>query len=223
MKPIIKSFFLNNKIKYLSLFLFIVPTITIIISYIFSLYLNLVPSCIPPVDGCTSISRTGRYFPVNLFFKSSLFFSGILIFLYWFKNFHFFSNLNNRKLIHIAFFCGIVSILFLFMYLFFLGDHDYYKFFRKIGIFIYLLFSVISEFILALIYYKNLKIKSLFDRFYIKFKLFLNILLVSLGIILFPFMIMKIDNVAELRNIISWNYFFLIQLNFLFTFLIWKK
>ena len=148
MKQIIKFFYLNNKIKNLSLLIFFIPSITIIISYLLSLKLNLVPNCIPPLEGCTSISRTGRYFPVNIFFKSFLFITGILIFFYWYKNYIFFKKLPNHKLIIIAYICGIISVLFLYLYLIFLGESSYYQFFRKIGIFIYLLFSIISEFIL---------------------------------------------------------------------------
>jgi hypothetical protein len=222
MKQIIKFFYLNNKIKNLSLLIFFIPSITIIISYLLSLKLNLVPNCIPPLEGCTSISRTGRYFPVNIFFKSFLFITSILIFFYWYKNYIFFKKLPNHKLIIIAYFCGIISVLFLYLYLIFLGESSYYQFFRKIGIFIYLLFSIISEFILSIIYYKNFN-KIEFRIQFVKSKLFLSIFLTCLGIFLFPFMIMKIDNVAELRNIISWNYFFLIQINFLITFFIWKK
>ena len=222
MKQIIKFFYLNNKIKNLSLLIFFIPSITIIISYLLSLKLNLVPNCIPPLEGCTSISRTGRYFPVNIFFKSFLFITGILLFFYWYKNYIFFKKLPNHNLIIIAYICGIISVLFLNLYLIFLGESSYYQFFRKIGIFIYLLFSIISEFILSIIYYKNSN-KIEFRIQFVKSKLFLSIFLTCLGIFLFPFMIMKIDNVAELRNIISWNYFFLIQINFLITFFIWKK
>jgi len=212
----------NFDIKTISLLIFIIPTFTVILSYIFSLYLNLVPSCIPMVDGCTSISRTGRYYPVNIFFKTSMFVSGILILFYWHRNYIFFKNFDNLYLIKTAYIIGIISIISLFLYLIFLGENDYYKFFRKIGIFIYLLFSIISEILLSIIYKKNCK-HPLFNEVIIKIKLSLSSFLVCVGIILFPFMIMKIDNVSNLRNIISWNYFFLIQINFLLTYMIWKK
>jgi hypothetical protein len=210
------------KIKYLSLIIFFIPTITVILSYIISLNHNLVPSCIPNIDGCTSISRTGRYFPVNIFFKTFMFSSGFLTLLYWYKNYTFFKIPNKINLINIAYIMGIISIIFLFLYLTFLGENNYYKFFKKIGIFIYILFSIISELLLSIIYFKNLKNKF-FNNSFIKFKLVLSIVMVILAIVLFPFMVMKIENVANLRNAVSWNYFLLIQINFLFTFLIWKK
>ena len=212
----------NLNVKNISFFIFLIPTITVIFSYIFSLYLNFVPSCLPMLEGCTSISRTGRYYPVNIFFKAMMFISGTLTLLYWYKNYIFFKNLNSSYLINLACILGIISIIFLCLYLIFLGENNYYKFFRKIGIFIYLLFSIISEFLLSIIYKMNFT-HPLFKKRYIYYKLILSIFLVSIGIIFFPFMIMKIENVSHLRNIISWNYFFLIQVNFLLTFMIWKK
>jgi|TARA_B110000459_G_scaffold201381_1_gene251929 hypothetical protein len=210
------------KIKNLSFIIFLVPIFTVIFSYIISLNLSLVPSCIPIIDGCTSISRAGRYFPVNIFFKILMFASGCLISLYWYKNYAFFKIPHKFKLINIAYIVGLTSIIFLFLYLIFLGENNYYSFFKKIGIFIYILFSVISELLLSIVYFRNPE-NNLFNNSFVKKKLFLSIFMLTLGIILFPVMIMKIDNIANLRNIVSWNYFLLIQINFLFTFLIWNK
>ena len=213
---------MNIKIKNLSVIIFFIPTFTVIFSYIFSSNLNLVPSCMPIIDGCTSISRTGRYYPVNYFFKSLIFISGIFIILYWYKNYFFFNKHFKSNLNKIALLIGLLSITFLFLYIIFLGESNYYKFFRKIGIFIYILFAIISEFLLSIIYFKN-RNYNLFSNNFIKIKLYLSSILTILGILLFPFMIMKIDNVTNLRNAISWNYFLLIQISYLSTYFCWKK
>ena len=213
---------MNFSIKKLSFYIFLIPCTTIIISYLISLNLNFVPSCFPFIEGCTSISRTGRYFPVNIFFKLFLFIYGLLAILYWYKNYVFFKSINNSILIYLSFIFGIISILFLFLYLIFIGENNYYKFFRKIGIFIYIFFSIISELLLSINYFRNLK-NDLFNIFFIRYKLILSIGMVIIGLILFPFMVMKIDNISNLRNSISWNYFLFIQINFLFTFFIWSK
>ncbi len=210
-------------LKKLSLVIFFVSTLTVILSYLFSLYFNHVPQCIPFIDGCTSISRTGRYYPVNYFFKIFLFFTGFLILIYWTKNFYSLKNKNNETIINYAILLGFISIFFLFLYLIFLGENNYYRFFRKVGIFIYLIFSILSELLLSFIYYSMKNNTVLFNIIFIRVKFILSILLTFLGIGLLPFMLMKIENVSEIRNIISWNFFFLIQLNILFTSLIWKK
>ena len=213
---------MNIKIKNLSVIIFFIPTFTVIFSYIFSLNLNLVPSCIPVIDGCTSISRTGRYYPVNYFFTSLIFISGIFIILYWYKNYFFFNKHFKSNLNKITLVIGLLSITFLFLYIIFLGESNYYKFFRKIGIFIYILFAIISEFLLSIIYFKN-RNYNLFSNNFIKIKLYLSSILIVLGILLFPLMIMKIENVTNLRNAISWNYFLLIQISYLSTYFCWKK
>ena len=105
------------KIKNLSFIIFLIPTLTVIFSYIFSMNLNLVPSCVPIIDGCTSISRTGRYFPVNIFFKTLMFITGVAILFYWHRNFKFFNSLNNNKFIKITYILGLISVFFLFLYL----------------------------------------------------------------------------------------------------------
>ena len=74
-------------IKYLSLIVFALPILTVIISYIISVKLNLISFCIPNIDGCTSISRAGRYEPVKYFFKPFMFLFGVLLFIYWRENF----------------------------------------------------------------------------------------------------------------------------------------
>ena len=213
---------MNIKIKNLSVIIFFIPTFTVIFSYIFSSNLNLVPSCMPIIDGCTSISRTGRYYPVNYFFKSLIFISGIFIILYWYKNYFFFNKHFKSNLNKIALVIGLLSIIFLFLYIIFLGESNHYKFFRKIGIFIYILFAIISEFLLSIIYFKN-RNYNLFSNNFIKIKLYLSSILIVLGILLFPLMIMKIENVTNLRNAISWNYFLLIQISYLSTYFCWKK
>ncbi len=214
---------MNISIKNLSIIIFFISIFTVSLSYFFSLYLNFVPKCFPPIDGCTSISRTGRYFPVNYFFKFFLFLNGFLIIFYWLKNYYLLKNNKNQLLINYSVIFGILSIFFFFLYLIFLGENGYYKFFRKVGIFIYLIFSILSELMLSIIYFLIKNNNKLFNIFFIKMKFLLSIFIFISGICLFPFMVMKIENVGEIRNIISWNFFFLIQLNVFLTSLIWKK
>ena len=209
-------------IRYLSLILFVLPLFTVVVSYIASVKLNLVSSCIPNLDGCTSISRVGRYEPVKYFFKPFMYLFGVFLFFYWRENFLKLSLLvsNNRQLMF-TYIVGIISVLFLFLYIFFLGESNIYRFFRKIGIYIYIFFTVIAQVLLAIQYIK-LKNKDYLNYKFIKFKLILSVSLVSLGVIALPVLVSKIESFPEIKNIISWNYFFLIQLYYLITFFCWK-
>ena len=107
-------------IRYLSLIVFFLPLFTVVISYILSVKLSLVSFCIPNIEGCTSISRVGRYEPVKYFFKPFMCLFGLFLLLYWRENFLRLRQLNgNKKQITIIYIIGIISVIFLFLYIFF--------------------------------------------------------------------------------------------------------
>ena len=209
-------------IRYLSWIVFILPLFTVVISYVVSVKLNLVSFCIPNIDGCTSISRVGRYEPVKYFFKPSMYLFGVFLLLYWRENFLKLRLLiNNNSQLLLTYIVGTISVLFLFLYIFFLGESNIYRFFRQIGIYIYIFFTVVAQLLLAIQYIKLKNEKRLNYKF-VKFKLLLSILLISFGIIVLPILVTKIESFPEIKNIISWNYFLFIQIYYLITFFCWK-
>ena len=212
---------MKSIIKISPLIAFILPILTVLISYYLSIKFDYVQFCIPNIDGCTSISQVGRYPPINYFFKTFMFISIFIIFIYWKSNYILLSHNNSLLLYKITFLLGIFSVIFFALYIIFLGEGDYYRFFRRIGIFIYIFFTVISELLLSISYKKN---SYLFknDKI-INFKYYFNLVLSTFGLILLPFVIYKIIDYPNFKNIVSWNYFILIQINFLITFFCWKK
>jgi len=211
-----------TNLRVLALICFILPISTVIISYIASVQFNLVESCIPFFEGCTSISRVGRNFPVKIFFKPMMYLYAIFLFLYWYR---FLEKLKNfevkeKKFYFFAFF----SVVFLILYITFLGEGKIYNFFRRVGIYIYIFLIVISQFLISKkLYLIREKINKNFIIKFIKINYFLTLLLVLSGLILLPLLLIKIDNFPQIKNIISWNYFTLIQLYFLFSFFSLKK
>ena len=172
-------------IRYLSLIVFILPLFTVVISYIVSVKLNLVSFCIPNIDGCTSISRVGRYEPVKYFFKPFMFLFGVLLFIYWRENFLKLKLFTKNNQLLITFIIGIFSVIFLFLYIFFLGESDIYRFFRKIGIYIYIFFTVIAQLLLSIQYFKLRNIANkLLNKKFTKYKLVFSIFLFSLSFII---------------------------------------
>ena len=212
---------MKSIIKISPLIAFILPILTVLISYYLSIKFDYVQFCIPNIDGCTSISQVGRYPPINYFFKTFMFISIFIIFIYWKSNYTLLSLNNSLLLYKITFLLGIFSVIFFALYITFLGEGDYYRFFRRIGIFIYIFFTVISELLLSISYKKNLYLfKS--DKI-INFKFYFNLVLSTFGLILLPLVIYRIIDYPNFKNIVSWNYFILIQINFLITFFCWKK
>ena len=209
-------------IRYLSLIVFVLPLFAVITSYAISVKIGLVAFCIPNIDGCTSISRVGRYEPVKYFFKPIMYLFGVFLIFYWRENYLKLKLLikDNNQIIA-TYVIGIISVIFFFLYIFFLGESNIYRFFRKIGIYIYLFFTVIAQLLLAFQYFKFKK-KKIFNSFYIKLKLILIVFLVSFGLIILPVLIIRIESFPEIKNIISWNYFLFIQFYYLLTFFCWK-
>ena len=212
---------MKSIIKISPLIAFILPILTVLISYYLSIKFDYVQFCIPNIDGCTSISQVGRYPPINYFFKTFMFISIFIIFIYWKSNYTLLSHNNSLLLYKITFLLGIFSVIFFALYITFLGEGDYYRFFRRIGIFIYIFFTVISELLLSISYKKN---SYLFknDKI-VNFKYYFNLVLSTFGLILLPLVIYKIIDYPNFKNIVSWNYFILIQINFLIIFFCWKK
>ena len=211
-----------TNLRVLALVCFILPIVTVIVSYVASIKIGLVTACIPNFEGCTSISRVGRYYPVNYFFKTMMYVYAIVLFLFW-KNL-----IDNLKILKITekklFWIAIVSVLFLILYITFLGEGKIYSFFRKIGIYIYILFTVITQFLIIKKFYKiKQKIKKIYNTKFIKINYFLSLFLIISGFLLLPILILKIEDFPQIKHIISWNYFLLIQLYFLFAFFIFKK
>ena len=209
---------MKNKLKLLSMTCFLLPIITVVVSYIFSIKLNLVTACIPNFEGCTSISRVGRYEPVKFFFKPMMYLYCLILAYYWYN---YFLKLKSFKIeTKFIFLLSILSVFFLSLYVTFLGESEIYSFFKRVGIYIYILFIVLTQFLESRLLIKNKeKIKNLFFLNFIKIKYYLSLFLVICGIILLPILIIKIDNFPGIKNIISWNYFFLVQFYFYLVFL----
>ena len=205
-------------LKYIKAFAigcFIIPILTVTISYIISINLDLVPKCIPFFEGCTSISRTGRYEPIKYFFKFFMFIYVLLLFFYWYCLINYIQNKNKHTLYALSFF----SLIFLILYLTFLGEGKVYEFFRRIGIYIYILFTVLTQYSVSKIIIKNKKLlKNNFNFRFVNLKNLLSLFLICVGILLLPILIIKIDEYPNIKNIISWNYFVLIQLYFLISY-----
>ena len=213
---------MSNRLRLISLACFFLPVFTVIISYLISIKLNLVATCIPNFEGCTSISRVGRYEPVKFFFKPMMYIYALSIFFFWniFLQEINIIRIKSKYLIILTF----ITVIFLCLYITFLGESKVYSFFKRIGIYFYILSIVILQFSSNKMLIKNKKkLSKFFNYKIVKFNYYLSSFLVISGLILLPILIIKIDTFPQIKNIISWNYFLLIQLFFLLFFFSLKK
>ena len=222
-----------NKIRKLSLWIFIIPFIGInaclILITNFHQFFNLehvVLPTIPYIDGGTSISRTARVFPTYLIFKPAMFITSFFLIQYWRFNFDLMGkispNLNYKK---IFLFFGIGSAIFLVLHSIFLGikfDNDFYKFFRRVVVLAFIIFEIIAQTILVINFYKiKEQIKKFINGKILNIKIILVSILVVVAFVSIPFLVA--EGHTSFKHSLEWNYFMGVISFYLLTFFFWKK
>ena len=223
-----------NKIKSISIWIFIVPffainTCLILITNFHDLFPNkehVILNTIPYIDGGASISRTARVFPTYLIFKPAMFLTAYLLIRYWLyiKNiiFNLYGEHKNIKKILIF---GIGSAICLIIHSVFLGikfDHDIYKLFRRVIMLLFIIFEVVAQAYLVITLYsiKN----QLLNFINIKF-LKLKAILVSILIfvMIFSIPIVSMPGNKHIKHALEWDFFLGVILFYVLTFFMWKK
>jgi len=180
-------------------FVFFIPVLTVIISYFISSIGGFVDWCMPLLDGCTSISKVGRYGISFYLYKIFIIPSVILMIIFWYQVNKYIYKSN------LLLFLSITSCIFLIIYLFALGfDGKIYRFMREIGIFVYFILTPMCQTLLAFSISNN-KIRSKFFLYTL-----LCMYLVCVG---FYLLILPLDN-SNYENVIEWNFALLIFLFF---------
>ena len=156
-----------SKIRSLSLWVFIIPLVTInaclIVVTMFQQYIPHgvgVGPTFPYFDGGTSISRTARNFPTNLIFKPGMIITSLLLIRYWFLNKQLLDDIEpiNIKSVNYFFIFGILSAIFLMVHAIFLGikfDNSLYKLFRKLVLVSFIVFEILAQSFLVYNLYKK--------------------------------------------------------------------
>ena len=86
----------------------------------------------PFINGETSISNIAKRFPVNIIFKTLLYFSIIFMFFYWTYYNRVFKDLQHSNKNNLFFLFGILSAFFLLLHVFFLGSKFEFEFLNKL-------------------------------------------------------------------------------------------
>ena len=188
-----------NKVKSISIWIFIVPfvainTCLILITNFHEIFPNkehILHNTIPYIDGGASISRTARVFPTYLIFKPAMFFTAYLLIRYWLyiKNIILQINGDHKNLRKILVF-GIGSAICLVIHSIFLGikfDYDLYKLFRRVIMLVFIIFEVVAQAYLVITLYsiKN-KLLSFINLKFLKLKAILVSILVVVMIVSIP-------------------------------------
>lgn len=140
-------------LRALPLLIAILPLAGATVSHWIAARYGLVPGCIPYLEGCTSISATGRYEPASFLFRAVFFpLAGVLI-VFWPLTVVWLRSLGEKtrakqRLIVVA---GVFGGLSLIVYVTFLGTNQpFYEFMRRYGIYGYFLGTAVAQLSLAL-------------------------------------------------------------------------
>jgi hypothetical protein len=204
------------------------PIFAVHVSYLIGIGAGVLPTCIPYIEGCTSISATGRYPPASFLFKSVMMPEAILLVAYWLFSVAWLRSLSrtagrsDKVGTTIAGF-GIAGALFLIVYVTFLGTQGpVYDFMRRFGVYLYFLFTVIAQLILVS------KVMSVSSGLNIPGVV--RITKYQLGVALIPFalgilnLILKavLEDADAAENIIEWIFALLMQSYFLLSYFSWR-
>jgi len=227
-----------NKIRILSLWIFLLPVLALnvclFISVNYDLFENTIFTVdqigrtgftIPYIDGSVSISRTARTFPAYLVFKPCMIITAILLIKYWISTKALLQNVDDKSTEEKRFMIyGVLSAIFLILHSIFLGvsfEHDLYKLFRRFVLLAFIIFEVVAQTLLVMTLYK---IKNIIYKKINKKILILKILLVSIliAVALGSLPILISSGHVHFKHALEWNYFIGVVLFYLLTFFFWK-
>jgi len=229
---------LITQIRRLSLWIFIIPFLSINLCLLISVNHMMLNGTvfnvdmigrsnftIPYFDGSLSISRASRTYPQYLIFKPAMVITSILLIIYWHKNnelINLFLNTNKNYNFKIL---GILSAVFLIIHSVLLGvetDFKIFKFLRRVVLLSFIIFEIAAQGYLVYNFYKlKLKIKDLINNKILKLKIILVGILVSVAVLSVPILISS-GNV-HFKHGLEWNYFIGVIIFYLLTNLLWKK
>ena len=206
----------------------LVPLIAVFTSYSIAINTADVPACNPFLEGCTSVSSTGRYPPSSYLFKAAMLPQSILLSLYWLFNVAWLRSLTAaaglvpRNTSAIGVF-GVTGSLFLILYVTFLGSQEpFYEFMRRYGVYLYFLLNVIAQIVLAT---KTLPVARLLERPRLiacaRVQLLLAWIPFALGALN---LVLKatLDNSRPAENRIEWIFAMQMQIYFLVSYVSWR-
>ena len=230
-----------NKVKSISIWIFIVPfiainTCLILITHFHELFPNqedIIFPTFPYFDGQASISRTARPYPTWLIFKPAMFLTSFLLIKYWLYNkdiiqfFH-----KNHKYINKVVYFGIASAVALTIHSIFLGikfDNDFYKLFRRLIMLMFIIFEIAAQaYLVATFYSFKDELSQYININVLKLKLILVSILIIVAAISIPIISLPGDyffgfNVKFFKHALEWDYFIGVITFYLLTFFMWKK
>lgn len=132
----------------IALLCFLGPVVTVHVSYAVSAAAGIVPACLPYLDGCTSISATGRHGLGYILFKAGMLPSALLLIVYWrlCRDWLLEAGDVDGPGLRSLLWLGIAGALFMALYTVFLGHKgEVYNLLRRFGVTLNLGFTYLAQ------------------------------------------------------------------------------
>ncbi len=202
----------------------IVPVAGIFLSYWLAVENGVLPACSPFLDGCVSISATGRYMPGSLLFRAAMLPQSVLLLMVWYLASLWLRNLAPASrapaTIMVA---GVIGALALVLYVTFLGTKaPFYEFMRRFGIYFYFLGTAIAQVTLAVALLKHARQKAARELTRLSVGMLLLCGLPFLLGILNLVLKSLLDDADPYENRIEWISALLMQAYFIVLYLAWR-
>lgn len=204
----------------------ILPFVAIGGAFVIGVVAGSVPSCNPFIDGCVSISATGRRPPGSFLFRAIMLpYSAVLLFL-WYTSILWLRQLNpeSRRPMTVAIGgSGYLGAFALVVYVTFLGTQEpVYEFMRRIGIYFGFLGTGVAQLLLSLALVRIAAAPPHIRwRTIARWLLGLSLSQFLLGIILAVFKPL-VANPDPFENGVEWTTALIMQIYFLVLFLAWN-
>lgn len=191
------------------------PLVGIHVAFLLGVDAGVLPACNPYIDGCASISATGRHPPGSLLFRAVMLpQSALLVFTWYFAALWLEVLGASRRAHHAVLWLGLLGAGALVVYVTFLGTHGpAYEFMRRFGIYFYFIGTVFAQLTLSIAMPAS-RWRSLM--------LWTMALPFVLGLVNFAQKAL-LANTDRLENIIEWVVSLLMQLWFFWLYAAWRE
>lgn len=211
-------------LKVTALIIWLGPLIGVTMSYVFSVQAGAIEACFPHLEGCVSISQSGRHAPGFFIFKATMLPVAAFTLVYWKLCHDWLVALGDSRRSYMSsmLWLGSIASLALILYTTFLGSEgDGYRLMRRFGTTIYFGFTYLAQVLLAARIHSLAATHSELQSIgYLK--------LAMCGVILAGGLLMAatknlVDGQDEIQNIAEWNVATLITLYPFLTWLLWRR
>jgi hypothetical protein len=202
----------------------IVPLLAVVGAYIIALVQGYDASCIPFVEGCTSISRAARYDDAIFWFRGLMLPLVSLLVLYWIYHRRWLVQLVGAHYRHtVILWLGILSALALSIYVNFLGSEgDVYRFMRRFGVTFYFGLAMLAQLLsIYSLYHVRESLTRSVNRL-VTGQLFLVGAQWLIGLGSLAITIMQPDYKDQANNIMEWNFALMMTIYYAISAILWK-